>query len=464
MLLTIISAILLILAFPNFNQSYFVFIGFVPLLFAIQKKSAKKAFWNSYLCGFLFYLGVLYWLYHVTGVGLIILCLYLALYFGIFGFLFNRATYYTSGFSLLFIPLIWIFLEYVQSHLFSGFGWALLGYSQYKKLHLIQIADFAGVYGVSFLVMMVNVAVYKFFKRSAKHLVISALVLAMVFWYGKMRENEGEWGDGLKVSVIQGNIPQEIKWDPFASDEIMKSYFNLTRLAAFDEPDLIIWPETSFPGFFISDEEKTKQVLDLARKIQIPLLIGANTVDGLDILNSAVLISKKGEVIDKYDKLHLVPFGEFVPFGDKIPFLHRLVLGELGHFTAGEEYRIFKIEYPSPQKIFDFSTGEQQAANIEHRFATLICFEDIFPGIAKRFVQKGAQFLVVITNDAWYGKSGAPYQHTACSVFRAIENRVPIVRCANTGFSCFIDPYGRIHDPIEDIFTSKHKTSTVKLR
>ena len=463
MLWTIISAILLILAFPNFNLSYLVFIGFAPLLFAIQKKSAKNAFWNSYLCGFLFYLGVLYWLYHVTGIGLIVLCMYLALYFGIFGFLFNRLTYYTSGSSLLFIPLIWIFLEYAQSHLFSGFGWTLLGYSQYKNLHLIQIADFSGVYGVSFIVMMVNVAVFKFFKKSARHLVVAVLVLGTVFWYGKMRENQGEWENSLKVSVIQGNIPQEIKWDPFASDEIMDGYFNLTRLAAFDEPDLIIWPETSFPGFFISDEEKTRQVFDLARKIQIPLLIGANTVDGLDILNSAVLISKKGEIVDKYDKLHLVPFGEFVPFADKIPFLHRLVLGELGHFTAGDEYKIFKIERPALQKIFDFSTGEQQAANIEHRFATLICFEDIFPGIAKKFVQKGAQFLVVITNDAWYGKSGAPFQHTACSVFRAIENRVPIVRCANTGYSCFIDPYGRIYDPIEDIFTSKHKTSTLNL-
>ena len=438
--------------------------GFVPLFLVIRSKKPKKAFWISYLCGFLFYLGTLYWLYHVTIFGLIVLCLYLALYFGIFGFLFNRLSYYTSGFSLLFIPLIWIFLEYVQSHLFSGFGWTLLGYSQYKKLHLIQIADFAGVYGVSFLVMMVNVAVYKFFKRSAKHLVLTALVLAMVFWYGKMRENEGERGNSLKVSVIQGNIPQKMKWDPFASDEIMNSYFNLTRLAVFDEPDLIIWPETSFPGFFISDEERTKQVLGLARKIQIPLLIGVNTEKDLENFNSAVLISKKGEIVDKYDKLHLVPFGEFVPFADKISFLHRLVLGELGHFTAGDEYKVFKIEHPASQKIFDFSTGEQQAANIEHRFATLICFEDIFPGIAKQFVQNGAQFLVVITNDAWYGKSGAPFQHTACSVFRAIENRVPIVRCANTGFSCFIDPYGRIYDPIEEIFTSKHKTSTLRLK
>ncbi|MFC1621464.1 apolipoprotein N-acyltransferase [Candidatus Omnitrophota bacterium] len=463
MLLAIISSILLILAFPNFNLSYLAFVGFVPLLFAIEKKPAKNAFWNSYLCGFLFYLGVLYWLYHVTGIGLIVLCLYLALYFGVFGFLFNRLIYYISGLSILFIPLIWIFLEYVQSHLFSGFGWALLGYSQYRNLHLIQIADFSGVYGVSFIIMMMNVAVYRFFKRSTRSLMVAILVLGMVLWYGKIKigEYKEEGGDSLKVSVIQGNIPQEMKWDPLASDEIMDGYLNLTRLAAFDEPDLIIWPETSFPGFFVSDEEKTSQVFDLARKIQIPLLIGANTERNLENFNSAVLISKKGEITDQYDKLHLVPFGEFVPFADKIPFLHRLVLGELGHFTAGEEYRIFKIERPAPQQIFDFSAGEQQVEKIEHRFATLICFEDIFPDIARKFVQKGAQFLVVITNDAWYGKSGVPYQHAACSVFRAIENRVPIVRCANTGYSCFIDSYGRIHNSVGELFTAKHSTSTI---
>ena len=463
MLLSIISAILLILAFPNFNLSYFAFVGFVPLFLVIRSKKPKQAFWISYLCGFLFYLGTLYWLYHVTIFGLIIVCLYLALYFGIFGLLFNRLVFFTlhpcpvperskwfgaSPLTGLLIAIIWIMLEYLQAHLFTGFGWALLGYSQYKNLALIQIADFSGVYGVSFVIMMVNVGIYRFFKGSFKEIVIAVLVLAAAIGYGARGEDERGKGKEITVSIVQANIPQEMKWDPAAEDEILERYANLTRLAAFENPDLIIWPETSFPGFF-GINKQTQEVLDLARKVDTPLLIGANTSEGLDSFNSAVLISERGKVVDRYDKIHLVPYGEYVPFSDKIPFLHRLVLGELGEFTAGKEYKAFSLQ-PS-------------AFSQNIKFATLICFEDIFPKLARRFVQNGAEFLIVITNDAWYGRSGAPYQHAASSVFRAIENRIPIVRCANTGYSCFIDSRGRIYDAVEEnnthLFVTGHKTS-----
>ncbi|MBU4343444.1 MAG: apolipoprotein N-acyltransferase [Candidatus Omnitrophica bacterium] len=495
MLLSVFSTILLILAFPNFNLSYLAFVGFVPLFFVIRSKKPKQAFWISYLCGFLFYLGTLYWLYHVTIFGLIIVCLYLALYFGIFGFLFNRIAFglQPSAFSFFLIPLIWIGFEYLQSNLFTGFGWTLLGYSQYKNLALIQIADFSGVYGVSFVIMMVNIGVYRFFKRSLKEIVIAGLVLAAAIgygkipvpkseiWYGARGEDKGEQGKKIRVSVVQGNIPQEMKWDPAFKDEILERYANLTRLAAFDDPDLIIWPETSFPGFFGINKD-TQEVLGLARKIDTPLLIGANTSEGLDSFNSAVLISERGKVVDRYDKIHLVPYGEYVPFSDKIPFLHRLVLGELGEFTAGKEYKAFSLEtspvtaggHPSPNHSRSLSrarprgSGTGQAAFSQNiKFATLICFEDIFPKLARRFVQNGAEFLIVITNDAWYGRSGAPYQHAASSVFRAIENRIPIVRCANTGYSCFIDSRGRIYDAVEEnnthLFVTGHKTSTLEL-
>jgi len=347
------------------------------------------------------------------------------------------------------VPLVWAALEYVQSHAFTGFGWALLGYSQYKNLPLIQIADFSSVYGVSFVIMMVNVALYRAFKRSLREMAIACIILAIVIGYGIVRVNKGGEERSIKVSVIQGNIPQELKWDPYATDTILEKYSTLTRLAVFDDPDLIIWPETSFPGFFVSDRELTEQVLNLAKSTNTPLLLGTNTEEGLKSFNSAVLVSKKGEIIDKYDKIHLVPYGEYVPFSDKFPILHNLVLGELGEFTAGKEYKAFSFQ-PS-------------AFSQNIRFAVLICFEDIFPELAKSFVQNNADFLVVITNDAWYGKSGAPYQHAACSVFRAIENRIPIVRCANTGFSCFIDSKGRIYSSIEDLFITSHKTSALEL-
>jgi apolipoprotein N-acyltransferase len=464
MLFSVVCALLLIFAFPNFNQSYLVFIGFIPLFFSIQNRPPKKAFLIAYLCGFLFYLGVLYWLYHVTVFGLIALCLYLALYFGIFGFLFTAIANHRSRFIIILVPLIWIVLEYIQSRIFSGFGWALLGYSQYKNLPLIQIADLFGVYGVSFIIMLVNVAIYRFFKRSLREIIITAVVLMMVIGYGILRLNEGGAKDSIKVSIVQGNIPQDIKWNPDLAEDILERYSLLTQMAALDGSDLIVWPETSFPGFLVSDKELTRKVLDLVKGIKIPLLLGANTEKTLESFNSAVLVSEKGEILDRYDKIHLVPFGEFVPFSDRFPSLHDLVLGELGEFTAGDTFSLFEAR---PRTAVRTVRGivRGRASNI--RFSVLICFEDIFPELARTFVREGAEFLIVITNDAWYKRSGAPYQHAACSVFRAIENRVSVVRCANTGYSCFIDSRGRIYDSVEEdgihLFITGYKSSEVPL-
>jgi len=471
MLFAISSSLLLILSFPNFNLSYLAFIGFVPLFFAIENKSPKKAFLISYICGFLFYLGVLYWLYHVTIIGLIILCLYLAIYFGIFGLFTLHVTRYTLHkpvlLQLFTIPASWVFLEYIQAHLFTGFGWALLGYSQYKNIPLIQIADFSGVYGVSFVIMMVNYAFYRAFKKSFLEVAVAVMVLAAVFGYGIIMENSEEPGKDIRVSVIQGNIPQELKWDPEAAEMIINKYASLTKMASLEKADLIIWPETSFPGFFEIDKEMTDEVLSLAKAIKTPILIGANTEDPSPFplpegervrvrgyFNSAVLISRRGNSVARYDKIHLVPFGEYVPFSNSLPFLHSLVLGELGEFTPGNEFKAFSLQ-PS-------------AFSQRIKFSVLICFEDIFPELARRFVRNGARFLVVITNDAWYGRSGAAYQHAANSVFRAIENRVPVVRCANTGYSCFIDSKGRIYDSVEEknshLFITGYKTSLVKTK
>ena len=455
MLLSILTSIFLILSFPNFNLNYLVFIGFVPLFLAIEKNSRKKAFWFFYVSGFLFYLGTLYWLYHVTGFGLIVLCLYLALYFGVFGFLIA----FLGRPGIFLYPAIWVLLEYIQSRLFTGFGWTLLGYSQYKNLPFIQIADFTGVCGVSFVIMLVNVAIWRLVKHKklSRSLSFVALVLIAVYAYGFFRLNSEEKSPTVKVSIIQGNIPQEIKWQPEAREAILNRYITLTKIAAIDDPDLIIWPETSFPGFFGNDRKMTSEVLELAGEIDTSLLLGANTVKGAKYFNSALLISGKGEKIDKYDKIHLVPFGEYVPFSDKFPVLHDLVLGELGEFTEGRDF-----------KIFELPVDKLKAGKSQVNFAALICFEDIFPELARKFVKNGADFLIVITNDAWYGRSGAPYQHAACSVFRAIENRVSVVRCANTGYSCFIDAKGRIYDAVEKnnthLFVTGHKTSSLRLK
>jgi apolipoprotein N-acyltransferase len=335
-----------------------------------------------------------------------------------------------------------------------GFGWLSLGYSQYKNLLLIQTADFSGVYGVSFVIMMVNAGIYKAFRKSFKEIIIAGAILTIVFGYGAAKEKAAEYRDSVNISVIQGNVPQELKWDPEAQNMIIEKYIALTKMSALDNPDLIVWPETSFPGFFEIDREMTDKVLNLAKEIKIPILIGVNTEKDDRYFNSAMLISGEGKVVDKYDKIHLVPFGEYVPFSDRFPAFHKLVLGELGEFTPGKEFKTFSLRPPAFKQAV--------------RFSVLVCFEDIFPEISRKFVKNGAGFLVVITNDAWYGKSGAAYQHAACSVFRAIENRVPIVRCANTGYSCFIDSKGKIYASVEEkkshLFVTGYKTSVVNIK
>ena len=482
MLLPIVSAIVLVFSFPSFSLSFLAFAGFVPLFFAIENKSPKKAFLISFAAGFIFYLGTLYWLYHVTVIGLVILCLYLALYFGAFGWILAGGGFKTRPYIFL-IAFIWIILEYIQVNIpILGFGWVSLAYSQYRNLSLIQIADFSGVYGVSFVIMMVNVSIYMSLRgakrrsnlkkeiaepvanlllrllrfarndrRGIAFLVMTILVLTASYTYGFFRLNERQGSNSIKISVIQGNIPQELKWDPDAQDMIMGKYIALTKISALDNPDLIVWPETSFPRFFETDKEMTEKVFALAKEINIRMLLGANTEKDGNYFNSAVLVSAKGEIAGIYDKIHLVPFGEYVPFSDRFPALHKLVLGELGEFTPGKEFKVF--------------VGDRHACPLPIKFSVLICFEDIFPELSRQFVKNGAQFLIVITNDAWYGKSGAAYQHAACSVFRAIENRVPVVRCANTGYSCFIDSKGRIYDSVEEknthLFVTGYKATLI---
>ena len=328
-----------------------------------------------------------------------------------------------------------------------------MGYSQHKNLPIIQIADIGGVFIVSFLVMMVNFSIYKALKRSFKEIIICSIIFTMAVIYGSISiDIYSHKSSQVKLSVVQGNILQEDKWDPFLEMQILNKYVGMTKKASLDGPDLIIWPETSFPGFLGTDKYMTNIVLNLTKEIKTPLLLGANTEDSINYFNSAVLVSGEGHALEKYDKVHLVPLGEYVPFSARFPKLHELILGSFGEFTPGKEFKIFNIE-------------SKKDPALKASFGVLICFEDIFPEIAKAFKNKGAKFLVVITNDAWYGRSPASYQHAACSVFRAIENRIPVVRCANTGYSCFIDRSGQVYDFVSEkgknLFVTGHKTALI---
>lgn len=443
--LCLLSAGLLVSSFPRLDFWPLAWIGFVPLFLALQNKSASGAFFLACFTGALFWLGTIYWLVHVTLPGMLVLVLYLSLYFGIFGLLIRRDLL-TANYSLLAIPSLWVVLEYLRSHLFTGFPWALLGYSQYLNLPLIQISDITGVWGVSFLVMLGNISFYYLLRGRARQIIFPVLLFIVVLVYGLLRATqiEGAKAEGrIRISVIQGNIAQELKWDPANNDPILNRYLSLTREAARGKPDLIIWPEASLPVVLEEAPGYYEKVRAFVAGMNIPLLFGAVTLrDGL-YYNSALLVSGGDGPCWRYDKLHLVPFGEYIPLRKAFAFLETIV--PIGDIAAGREYTVF----PSPAG-----------------FSVLVCFEDLFPGLSRRFIRGGARFLVNITNDAWFKKTSSPYQHLSASVFRAVENRVYLVRAANTGISGFISPSGRVISAVgdkkgRDIFITGYETAEI---
>jgi apolipoprotein N-acyltransferase len=259
-----------------------------------------------------------------------------------------------------------------------------------------------------------------------------ALVLAASV-YGAHRLSQRSSSPSLRVAVAQGNIPQEEKWDEALQMKIVQRYARLTRESLRLNPELIVWPETSVPGFLGVEEPLTQQMLELERSIQVPLLVGAPVKDVSPsvwrMTNSAILLEPSGRMAQRYDKTHLVPFGEFIPLESTFPWL-RDALPPIGDFAPGHDDTVFRLP--------------------ELSFSVLICFEDIFPEIARRFVAGGARLLFTITNDAWFGNTAAAYQHAQASTFRAVELRVPMIRAANTGWSGCISAQGEWLSSVRD--------------
>lgn len=443
-----LSAALLIAPYCRKGLWLTAWFGFVPLFFALQGKTRKQAFFLAYLAGIVFWVGTIYWLVHITLPGTIILILYLALYFSLFGFAFPYLL--STDYYLLSIPSAWVVLEYARSHLLTGFPWALLGYSQYRNLPAIQIADVFGVWGVSFLVMMVNALIFKAVgarslalgKRNQSTVPLLLIIFTLVYGYYKLHPTPNtEHPTPIKVSVIQGNIPQELKWRQESEDYIFDRYIELNKESQKENPDLIIWPEASLPVALEDDITYFDVLCNKIKESRVPLLFGAVTQrDGL-YYNSALLIETDGRLVARYDKVHLVPFGEYIPLKNVFPFLQTVV--PIGDIEAGKEYTIFEVK--------------SQRSKVKDKVGVLICFEDLFPEISREYARHGAHLLVNITNDAWYKYTSAPYQHLQASVFRAVENRLPLARSANTGISCFIGADGKIESILrnslgEDIF------------
>jgi apolipoprotein N-acyltransferase len=469
------TGVLLFLSFPGSVGLWpAAWVALVPLLLAVRSTKPAAAARLGLLAGMVHYVSLLYWVIIVLGKygnlplwisipALLLLSLYMSSYLALFCVIISRIWQQREILVVWAAPLVWVGLDYVRSFLFSGFPWQDLGYSQYKALLLIQTADLTGHFGITFHIVLVNsvtalLIVLWFANRSAAPdaqpvltmrlrqawfyaILPSLCIILVVLGYNVMRYRQvsGVIADSqqMKIAVVQGNIEQDQKWSPAMRLATVDTYTHLSE-QAIDEGDgapvLLVWPETALP-FLISDNPyflRLKNVL--LKKHKIWLLSGApfyktaedrNSKQAREVesYNSAYLFTPEGKIGGRYDKQHLVPFGEYVPLSDYFSLPGPLV-ENIGNFSNGKPVRPLSC----------------QGAAI----GVLICFESIFPKLARDWTARGANLLVNITNDAWFGRSSAPWQHLSMSVFRAVENRRSLARSANTGVSAFIDPLGRI--------------------
>ncbi|MFH1379997.1 MAG: apolipoprotein N-acyltransferase [bacterium] len=449
-LLGIATGFLLIVSFPKADLWFCAWVSFIPLLISLKNTDYKQSFFIGFFSGFAACLGIFYWI--VVAIvtdgnsiflglaGLGALSAYMALYYGIFAMLFSWGTNQNFSYVLPFYgACLWVVLEYIRMYLFTGFPWLLLGYSQWQVISVIHIARFGGVYIISFLIMWGNIVLFQLMHKKnymkPKYMfqfLTCAVCIALIAVYGKISagkiQNDLLRSDTKSVSfsLLQGNIDQYRKWDETYEKDIYESYQSLTWNAVLNNPELIIWPETSFPGFF-EEREKRSWLNNLVKSSKTFHLVSAASVVKNKYYNSAFLLDPAAKLAGKYNKKHLVLFGEKVPFAGILGKFIK-VLNDLGGFNEGQGKTIIPYTNGNEIRILGVS----------------ICFEAIFPGLIRQSVKDGAQVLINLTNDAWYLKSAAGYQHLIMNVFRAVENNRYLLRCANTGISAVIDPTGRI--------------------
>jgi len=469
-LLASASGALLPLCFPNFDIGLLAWGALIPLHLALDQCSRRRAFWLGCLTGVIAFTGIMAWVVTaMTTYGkvplpisyaiLLLLTSYLGLYVGLYGLAFVWLRELIPRYGIVFAPCFWVALELLRTYILSGLPWCLLGYSQYRELDLIQIADHTGVYGVSFLIILVNVALAElilwlmpFFRRVHPaqlpwELLTTAAVCLVLSWgYSTSvltEEDRTTPKPSIVVGVVQPNIDQAVKWDAQYRNETMQRFDRLTaRLGT--GTDLVVWPESATPFVLEREQDYQLQLIDWAARARAPILLGSPALRFYQdrrpyLLNSAYLLAPDGNLLGRYDKQHLVPFGEYIPLKSSLLFfLDKLVEG-IGDFEAGPG-----------ATILSFTPKSWEAGNPSGvrsvKFGVAICYEVIFPDLVRQFAANGAEFLVTITNDGWFGPSSAPAQHFSMVVFRSVENHLAFARSANTGISGFIDPFGRILD------------------
>ncbi|EDY20684.1 apolipoprotein N-acyltransferase [Chthoniobacter flavus Ellin428] len=456
------SGVLLTLCFPPYDQGWMAWIALMPLIGAAFAPGSR---WRravlGYVAGFIFFASVFWWLSSLADLYRnpwlltlpLLLALYMGLYFGFWTWFLGEVlaaldpdrTFNRSLRNLALGALgasAWVAHEWMREWLFGGFGWNPLGVALHHDLAMIQIAEITGTPGLSWLVAFANlmgVIIVRrivgelgpnFSRRIRWEFSLTMALIALVFAFGIRRLLHPEPAETvpLRVVAVQPNIPQTDKFDREADQRVMEQIGQLTELAVLGKPapQLVVWPESAVPAGMFASEENFHFVMDIAQQGDFSLLLGSVDFDPTkqEDYNTALLLTGHGTGQQSYRKMHLVPFGEYLPlrpiFGH---FLGALVPGD---FTPGREYTLLHLPDPPTE------------------LGALVCFEDTLGELTRHFVQNGAQMLVNITNDGWFAKTAAADQHIANAMFRAVENRRPLIRCTNTGVTAEILPSGQV--------------------
>ena len=502
-ILAALSALLLFLSFPNVNLYPFAWIAMAPFFFALaQTTNWKSAFWIGYLTGFLFFAGLLpaiaflypYANIFATIIAYLLLVGYTGLYFAVFAALMKFVPVRSGILFPLAAACIWTALEWVRSWMITGFPWGSIGYSQWNNLLGIQGASIVGVHGISFVIVLFNAGIATVlsnrnqWRQEIRAGVLPVLLVLLCFGYGVFQLQDAEPlgretnstrsadTETLNVALVPGNISQLRKWDVNQSPAILQRYINLTYKASQAAPDLIVWPETSIRSQALTGAwpRSYGRFFRMIQETAIPIIVGTANRGKTDeaigkfskdsnkrsqpIYNRVLSIAPDGKIHGDYAKMHLVPFGEYVPLANLLPdfipnfiqfepFAHGKTVNLLPVFIVKDKTNTVKPTdglFRDPKLfVVKEKTGTQKVD-----IGASICFESVFPDEFRRPVQKGASVMGIFTNDAWFEGTAFPELHLSMAPFRAIENRIAVFRCANGGFTCIVDKFGRITTPM----------------
>jgi len=497
--LALLTAIFLSLSFPPFKTGFFAYFGLVPILIFVNRaKNYLELLRYTYLSMLIFHALTLFWIGGWTSktdpfmmIGSVALIFVHPVFYWIPFLIFFFIKKHLGEKSALFsFSFSWNSIEYLRSIDETAFPWLTLGNTQSYYLPITQITSIIGVYGLSFLIVVFNVLIYTAYKNfryesfrfTLNKLSIIVIILVSLFIYGKVILNDAIYdGKKLRVGVVQPDFDPWEKWEDEVNPQI-DVYLQLSDSAVQKGAEFIVWPESALPVYLLSGNypDEVRRIKDFCRENDVAIVSGLPLVHFYyskeqakidskvsrdssyfyDTYNGVVLFLPDTDLIQEYGKMNLVPFAERAPYLRYLPFL-----GDWIKWSVG----ISNWSVWDSQTVFKYKMREGDTA----KFSAVVCYESIFPSFNAEFVKLGAQFLVVVTNDSWYGKLAGPYQHKQYAVFRAIENRRWIVRSANGGISCVIDPFGRtIYETnlfertyfVEDIYLNNDITYYVQYR